>query len=125
MVFPLQILFCQSAVRAGLCHKQIFHVFQTPCVGVGGSVDKVIYTWSKVTGDSQCVGVAFLCSLDGDDSAITLTEEYGEWAWVTRDEFEEYSLFDMFRNELHHRIQSDYNRRICLFDFFKTRISLR
>lgn len=59
-------------------------------LGVGGNVDKVIYTWSKVTGDSQCIGVAFLCSLEGDESAITLTEDYGEWAWVAREEFEEY-----------------------------------
>ena len=59
-------------------------------LGVSGSIEKVLYTWSKVTGDSQCFGIAFLCSMDGDDSAITLAEEYGEWKWVTREEFEEF-----------------------------------
>lgn len=59
-------------------------------LGMSGSVEKVLYTWSKVTGDSQCIGVAFLCKLDEDESNITLTEEYGEWQWVAREEFEEY-----------------------------------
>lgn len=59
-------------------------------LGMGGSIDKTLYTWSKVTGDSQCVGIAFLCTLNGDDASISLTEEYGEWKWVSRDEFEEY-----------------------------------
>lgn len=59
-------------------------------LGMGGTIEKTLYTWSKVTGDSQCIGIAFLCTLNEDDAGISLTEEYGEWKWVSRDEFEEY-----------------------------------
>ena len=82
--------FVEGEVNFGEAPKAAVVRWMNELLGVSGTIDKVLYTWSKVTGDSQCIGIAFLCSMDGDDSAITLAEEYGEWKWVTREEFEEF-----------------------------------
>lgn len=82
--------FVEGEVNFGEAPKDAVMRWMDELLGVSGSIEKVLYTWSKVTGDSQCIGIAFLCSMDGDDSAITLAEEYGEWKWVTREEFEEF-----------------------------------
>lgn len=82
--------FVEGEVNFGEAPKDAVLRWMDELLGVSGSIEKVLYTWSKVTGDSQCIGIAFLCSMDGDDSAITLAEEYGEWKWVTREEFEEF-----------------------------------
>lgn len=82
--------FVEGEVNFGEAPKDAVLRWMDELLGVGGSIEKVLYTWSKVTGDSQCIGIAFLCSLEGDESNITLAEEYGEWQWVTREEFEEF-----------------------------------
>ena len=58
-------------------------------LSVEGRIERIVYTWSNMIGDSQCVGIAHICSLE-DDSSIILGEEYGEWEWVERDQFPEY-----------------------------------
>lgn len=57
-------------------------------LSVEGRIERIVYTWCMI-GDSQCVGIAYICSLE-DDSSIILGEEYGEWEWVERDQFPEY-----------------------------------
>jgi len=59
-------------------------------LGVDGSIDKIIYTWSMVIGDTHCVGIAYLCSTDSDESQFVLTEEFGNCDWIDRDKFEYY-----------------------------------
>lgn len=60
-------------------------------LSVEGKIHHVIYTWSNMIGDSQCVGIAYLCEIDDEDEAnIVLTEEYGEWEWVEREKFAYY-----------------------------------
>lgn len=58
-------------------------------LSVEGKIDRIVYTWSNMIGDSQCVGIAYLCSLE-DDGSIVLGEEYGEWEWVEREQFTSY-----------------------------------
>ena len=58
-------------------------------LSVEGRIERIVYTWSNMIGDSQCVRIAYICSLE-DDSSIILGEEYGEWEWVERDQFPEY-----------------------------------
>lgn len=82
--------FVEGEVNFGEAPKDAVLRWMDELLGVSGSIEKVLYTWSKVTGDSQCIGIAFLCSLEGDESNITLAEEYGEWQWVTREEFGEF-----------------------------------
>lgn len=59
-------------------------------IGVEGSIEKIVYTWSQMLGDTQCVGIAYLCSIEAEDSSFVLTEEFGDWEWITREQFEYY-----------------------------------
>ncbi len=60
-------------------------------LSVEGQIERILYTWSNMIGDSQCVGIAYLCSIeDADADNIVLTEDYGEWAWVEQERFCEY-----------------------------------
>ena len=60
-------------------------------LSVEGTIDRIEYTWSSMLGDTHCVGIAYLCSIKEQDEAnIVLPEEYGDWEWVTRDEFPNY-----------------------------------
>lgn len=57
-------------------------------ISVEGKIERIIYTWSNMIGDSQCVGIAYLCTIDTDEEDnIQLPEEYGEWEWVEREKF--------------------------------------
>lgn len=60
-------------------------------LAVDGTIDKIEYTWSNLLGETHCVGIAYLCSIkEADEANIVLTEDYGEWAWVSRDKFPAY-----------------------------------
>jgi hypothetical protein len=38
----------------------------------------------------QCIGIAYICSIEETDDHINLPEEFGEFAWISREEFSEY-----------------------------------
>ncbi len=60
-------------------------------LSIEGSIERIVYTWSNMIGESQCVGIAYVCNIDSDDeNNIVLTEDYGEWEWVERDRFPYY-----------------------------------
>lgn len=60
-------------------------------LSVEGKIERIVYTWSNMIGDSQCVGIAYICSIDeSEEDNIVLSEEYGEWEWIERDKFPEY-----------------------------------
>ena len=60
-------------------------------LSVEENIDKIEYTWSSMLGDTHCVGIAYLCSLKEEDEAnIVLSEEFGDWIWVSREEFPKY-----------------------------------
>lgn len=59
-------------------------------ISVEGTIEKIAYTWSQMIGDTQCVGLAYVCSVEADESAFVLHEEFGGWEWITRGQFEEY-----------------------------------
>lgn len=55
-------------------------------LSVEGRIERIVYTWSNMIGDSQCVGIAYLCTIDPlDEDNFVLPEEYGEWEWVEKD----------------------------------------
>ena len=58
-------------------------------LSIEGKIEKIVYTWSNMIGDSQCVGIAYICSIE-DEGNIILGEEYGEWVWVERKDFPYY-----------------------------------
>lgn len=60
-------------------------------LSVEGKIEKIEYTWSSMLGDTHCVGIAYICSITkADEANIVLSEEFGEWIWVTREEIPNY-----------------------------------
>ncbi|NLL80534.1 MAG: NUDIX hydrolase [Clostridiales bacterium] len=58
-------------------------------LGVAGNIEHIVYTWSNMLGDTQCVGIAYLCSVDAD-AEFNLPEDFGGYEWVERDRFDSY-----------------------------------
>ena len=60
-------------------------------LAIDAKIEKVEYTWSSLLGDTHCVGIAYICSIPKEEeSHIVLSEDYGEYEWVKREQFEEY-----------------------------------
>lgn len=60
-------------------------------LSIDGKIEKIEYTWSSMLGDTHCVGIAYICSIpQAEEEHIILPEEYGEYEWVKREEFEDY-----------------------------------
>lgn len=80
--------FIDAEVQHGEAPDETVHRAIREQLSVDGTIEKIEYTWSSMLGDTHCVGIAYLCSIKEEDEAnIILSEEYGEWAWVSRDEF--------------------------------------
>ena len=58
-------------------------------LSVEGKIESIAYTWSGMIGDSQCVGIAYICSIE-DEGNIVLGEEYDGWEWVEKERFPDY-----------------------------------
>lgn len=57
----------------------------------GAVIEKMEYTWSSMLGETHCVGIAYICSIpEEEEGHIVLSEEYGEYEWVARDDFDKY-----------------------------------
>ena len=83
--------FIDAEVAYGEAPDDTVHRAIRELLGIDGTIDKIIYTWSNLLGETHCVGISYLCSIKEEDEAnIVLTEDYGEWAWVSRDEFPDY-----------------------------------
>lgn len=39
-------------------------------LSVEGKIERIVYTWSNMIGDSQCVGIAYICSIKDDSSIV-------------------------------------------------------
>lgn len=59
-------------------------------LGINGSIEEISYTWSQLVGETQCIGIAYICSITEPDENISLPEEFGEFAWITREEIPDY-----------------------------------
>ena len=59
------------------------------CLNVEGSIDKISYTWSNVVGDTQIIGIAYLCSIT-ENEEFNLSEAFGGYEWIEKADFESY-----------------------------------
>lgn len=53
--------------------------------GLSTIVDKILYTWSFMVGDVCNIGIAYSLITVSDD--IKLSEEFIDYKWITREEF--------------------------------------
>ncbi|MCM1089008.1 MAG: NUDIX domain-containing protein [Muribaculaceae bacterium] len=60
-------------------------------LSIDGKIEKIEYTWSNLIGETHCIGIAYICSISEEEERnIVLAEEYGEYQWVAREQFEEF-----------------------------------
>ncbi|MBH1940163.1 NUDIX domain-containing protein [Mobilitalea sibirica] len=56
--------------------------------GLSVVIDKILYTWTFMTGDVYNIGISYLCLTTID--SITLSEELTDYRFIHREEFEHY-----------------------------------
>lgn len=70
--------------------------------GISATLDKILYTWSFVTGDVFNIGICYLCITPID--AVIMSEELNNYQWIKKEEFGKYIddkiLEDIERSEL-------------------------
>ena len=60
-------------------------------ISIDGRIEKIEYTWSNVVADTHIIGIAYICAIqEEEEQNIVLPEDYGEYQWVARDQFELY-----------------------------------
>ena len=98
--------FIDAEVQHGECPDDAVHRAIRELLSIEGDIEKIEYVWSSLLGDTHCVGIAYLCSITEENEAnIVLPEEYGDYAWVCREEFpyyieNQYVLQDLEGKEL-------------------------
>jgi len=70
--------------------------------GLHASNDRLLYTWSFMTGDVFNIGISYLCRVANNE--IILSEELVDSNWISKEEFEGYLdnrvLLDIEKAEL-------------------------
>lgn len=70
--------------------------------GLTASIDRILYTWSFLTGDVFNVGISYLCGAAFD--GVILSEELVDSLWIRKEELELYLdskvMEDIWRVEL-------------------------
>ncbi len=56
--------------------------------GIAAEVNRIIYTWSFMVGDTHKVGIAYECLAEQD--TVIFSEDLNDSKWITREEFEGY-----------------------------------
>jgi len=56
--------------------------------GLSATIDRILYTWSFMTGDVFNIGISYLCRVAFDD--VILSEELDDCHWIMKVEMENY-----------------------------------
>lgn len=59
------------------------HVYEQ--TGIPVTIDKLLYTWSFMTGDVFNIGISYLCLATLD--TVLLSEDLVDYRWIRREEF--------------------------------------
>lgn len=66
--------------------------------GLNAKVEKIPYTWTYSIGDTEYVGIAFICKTEED--IVILSDDYSNSAWVDGDELKDYIEDTMMLKDL-------------------------
>lgn len=56
--------------------------------GLSSAVDRILYTWTFMTGDVFNIGISYLCRVTFDE--VILSEELDDYHWIMKVEMENY-----------------------------------
>jgi nucleoside triphosphatase len=55
---------------------------------LSATIDKLLYTWTFMTGDVFNIGISYLCLASME--TVFLSEDLVDYVWITKDEFDQY-----------------------------------
>ncbi len=56
--------------------------------GLPASIERILYTWSFMTGDVYNIGISYLCRVTNNE--VVLSEDLVDSNWIQKEEFEHY-----------------------------------
>ena len=83
---PYQWGFIDGAIEFGEAPEKAILRNVTEQTGLSVVLDRILYTWSFMTGDVFNIGISFLCR--ATMAEVLLSEELVESKWVTKEELE-------------------------------------
>lgn len=85
---PYQWGFIDGEIKFGESPDKAVLRIITEDTGLCAQIDRILYTWSFMAGDTYTIGISYLCLSGMED--IVLSEELHNYKWITKDEFEQY-----------------------------------
>ena len=88
VVEPFQWNFIDGNIefKEGPDKAVVRHVYEQ--TGISVSIDRLLYTWSFMTGDVFNIGISYLCLATLE--TVLLSEELVDYQWIRREEFNHY-----------------------------------
>lgn len=102
---PYQWEFIDGTIEFGEAPERALLRHITEQTGLSVTIDRLLYTWSFLTGDVFNVGISYLCIATMD--TVLLSEELTGHRWLHRDEFEDF---------INPKILEDINRSDMLLE---------
>lgn len=85
---PYQWGFIDGVIEFGEAPKRAILRNVTEQTGLSVVIDRILYTWSFMTGEVFNVGISFLCR--ATMAEVLLSEDLVESKWVTKEELENF-----------------------------------
>ncbi|WP_455716764.1 NUDIX domain-containing protein [Anaerosporobacter sp.] len=85
---PYQWGFIDGEIKFGESPDRAVIRIITEDTGLYAQIDRLLYTWSFMAGDTYTIGISYLCLAGMDD--IMLSEELHNYKWITKEEFDQY-----------------------------------
>lgn len=85
---PYQWEFLDLELPFGISPEEAVLEYTASATNLTVSIERVLYTWTYVMGESQYIGLAYLC--DAVDDTVFVSEELSDYIWVSYEELENY-----------------------------------
>ena len=85
---PYQWEFADGELEFGESPERAAERIIAEAAGLTAEAAKPLYTWQYMLGEVSNIGICYL--LHTHDTAVVLSEEYTEYAWISRLEFADY-----------------------------------
>ena len=85
---PYQWEFVDGDLEYGIAPNAFVRQMVSDATGLDAEIDGIPYTWSYALGDTQIIGIAYLCHVESD--MVILSEAVSDFKWVSAKELPDY-----------------------------------
>lgn len=85
---PYQWEFVDGDLDYGIAPDAFVRQMVSDATGLDAEIDGIPYTWSYALGDTQIIGIAYLCHVESD--MVILSEAVSDFKWVSSAELPDY-----------------------------------